>query len=243
MSRDFNGSDQHIKASSAVLSGVPITMACWFNTDSATALQNLIQISDISLDTTYFALEALGSVGGDPLRCITRAGANGNATTSTGYSVGTWHHACAVFGAVDSRAVYIDGGSKGTNITSITPSGLNATLLGVRESNGLDQRFNGEIAEAAIWDGALTDAEVASLAAGFSPLLIHPQNLVTYLPLTREILDIVGGVTFVNTGTIVSDHVDRIYNPAPPQIITAPALISSFAHRRTSRYMQHLLTR
>ncbi len=37
--------------------------------------------------------------------------------------------------------------------------------------------------EEANWNVALTDAEVAALASGVSPLLVRPENLVRYRPL------------------------------------------------------------
>ena len=48
MARLFDdAAPQYISASSAVLSGVPITMACWFNSDDAAAVQTLISLTDI----------------------------------------------------------------------------------------------------------------------------------------------------------------------------------------------------
>ena len=43
--------------------------------------------------------------------------------------------------------------------------------------------MSGHIAEAAIWNVALTAAEVTVLAKGVSPLFIRRQNLVAYWPL------------------------------------------------------------
>ena len=53
---------------------------------------------------------------------------------------------------------------------------------------------DGSLAEAAIWNAALSDAEVAALATGVSPLLVRPGSLVFYAPLARDLLDRVGGL-------------------------------------------------
>ena len=77
--------------------------------------------------------------------------------------------------------------------------------------------MDGRIAEAAIWNVELTDAEVAILGKGFSPPFIRPESLVFYAPLIRdEDDDRVGGLslTAYNTPTIAS-HPPIIY-PAPP---------------------------
>ena len=61
-------------------------------------------------------------------------------------------------------------------------------------------------AGAGIWNVALTAAEIASLAKGFSPRLIRPQSLAFYAPLIRETLDIRGGLTLTDSGSTVADH-------------------------------------
>jgi hypothetical protein len=56
-------------------------------------------------------------------------------------------------------------------------------LLGARISATPGLFLNGQIAEAAVWNVALSAAEIASLSKGFSPLLIRPASLVAYWPL------------------------------------------------------------
>lgn len=232
MTREFNGSDQYLEAASAVLAGVPLTMACWFNSDTITATQTLMQIADVSSSVRYFALQAEGAMVGDPLRCLTREGDAQFAITSTGYSADTWHHACGVFAATNSRAVYIDGGSKGTDTVTRIPTGLDVTSLGVRNTNGTSEFLDGEMAEVAIWNVALTDAEVLQLAAGYSPLLVRPQSLVLYIPLVQEIHDLVGRIGMVNTNTTVSDH-PVIINPISAKIgIGTTPVITAIASQR-----------
>jgi len=229
MAREFDGSTQFIEAASAVLSGVPLTMACWLNSDSITDNQTVIQIADASSSVNYFSLQALGGIAGDPIRGVMRqSGAINVPVTSTGYLADTWHHICAVFAAADSGAVYIDGGSKGTDTATATPTNLDITSLGVRNTGGTSEFTDGEIAEVAIWNVALTDAEVAQLAAGYSPRLVRPQGLVLYMPLVRELHDIVGRIGMTNTGTTVSDHPPIIY-PISPQIEIAVAAIPPVA--------------
>ena len=71
--------------------------------------------------------------------------------------------------------------------------------------------WDGLIAEAAVYNAALTAAEVASLAKGMTPDKIRPQNLVYYAPLVRDLIDQKGGVTITNNnGATVANH-PRIY--------------------------------
>lgn len=142
------------------------------------------------------------------------------ATSSTGPADANWHHACAVFTTTSSRAAYYDGANKGTNTSSNTATGFNNTCIAVRHYNGAyDYHLNGDIGEAAIWNVALTDSEVASLALGFSPLMIRPMSLVGYWPMVTgptsgSYLDRVARNNMTITGTpSISTHVNKILYP------------------------------
>lgn len=224
MSRLFNDADpDYIEVNTAVLAGVPLTLAGWFKSNDAANDGDLISIVDKDVDNHYLRLITNGSAGGDPLLAIARSTpSQGIATTTAGYTVDTWHHAAAVFAAIDDISVFIDGGSKGTNAVSSTPLGLDRTCIGTLGRNPRAGNFSGDIAEVGIWNIALTDAEVARLAAGYSPLLVRPESLVLYMPLVREVHDVVGGIGMVNTGTTVSDH-PAILTPTGPQLVPAAA--------------------
>jgi hypothetical protein len=67
----------------------------------------------------------------------------------------------------------------------------------------------GQIAHPAIWNVALTDAEVAMLGAGISPLRVRPQSLVMYLPYLGRNgpeIDIINGRTLAVTGAAASSN-------------------------------------
>lgn len=230
MARQFDDASQQylISAVQAVLISPPISMACWFKSDDITVYQTLVGIIDYSSDE-YYLLAAAGTIANDPVRATTYNGVvSASAVSSTGYSAGTWHHACGVFAATNSRAAYIDGGSKGTNATSVTGVGpvdrfeIGGRVMGGGASKALF--MSGAIAEAAIWNGALSDAEAAILAAGFSPLFVKPENLVAYWSLIRdEDQDRVGGWNLTdNGGPTISTHVPKVLYPAP-QFVTSLA--------------------
>lgn len=216
MARAFDdGGPQYINIASAVLTGVPISMACWFNTDDLTITEEAICIADTAADNNYFSLRLSGTAGGDPISAVTSADAGAaQADTTAGFLANAWYHGCAVFSAIDNRDVYIDGGNSGNEGTGRTPAGLDNTAIGALVRTGVAVPMSGRIAEVGIWNIALTAAEIAVLAAGYSPLLVRPQNLVFYAPLIRELLDVVGGVALVNNGSTVGDHCP-IRNPAP----------------------------
>ncbi len=191
MARDFDGSSHILRAGTSPLTAVACSMACWFYSDQNTATVALMDLSNNSPSGLRgrFGLQLAGAVGGDPVQAVhvnDTGGATGTASSSTGFSTDTWQHAAAVFGATNSRDAFLNGTNKGSNTTSVTGAmTLNRTRIGGRIGlTGAEGNFhNGRIAEAAIWNVALTDAEVAELALGVSPLMVRPSGLVFYAPL------------------------------------------------------------
>jgi hypothetical protein len=63
-----------------------------------------------------------------------------------------------------------------------TADGLIDCLNEAFEFIGIDQYRQCNVTEIGIWDIVLTDGEIKALTDGYSPMLIHPQNLQCYLP-------------------------------------------------------------
>lgn len=221
--------DDSIQVASAILTGVPISMACWFNTNDISVTQSLMTITDASAsDNFQLFIQATQ----EDVRARTRRDSNVQAASSAQYTADTWRHACAVFAAVDDRRAFLDGGNKGTESTSQVPINLDVTTLGaLRIADVVTQEVSGLMAEAAIWNVALSDDEVAVLGQGYSPLFVHPQNLVFYAPLIRTIQDVVGAVTLTNDGSTVAAHT-RIRYPAPGRFGNLEAPVSVLVSKR-----------
>ena len=226
MSRLFNdASSEYLTYAEAVPAAAPLTISCWGYTDTGAINEALAGIGRADTTTHYFELLVHGATAGDPIRFQARGGGATNiAVTSSGISLNTWFHACGVARSATDRSVFLNGGSEGTNGASTTPASLDTMAVGALLRSSALHYFSGRLAELGIWNVDLDDAEVAALAAGFSPLLIRPQSLVLYLPLTRdEDEDLIGGRSFsaVNTPSVAAHP--RIYRPAPPQMVIAPA--------------------
>jgi hypothetical protein len=205
MSYLFDGVDDALTVASAPATAVPLTISVWFKSDSATVTQVAACLGIDASTSHQFRVVAAGATGGDPVQAATTQVSGSLATSTSGYSPGTWHHGCGVFAAANSRAAYIDGGSKGTETTSRTPVGINATFVG-RRSDSV-QFFDGRIAEVAVWNVALSDAEVALLAGGDLPTTIQAGNLVAYWPLLDDANDDVGARHLSVIGaTLDADH-------------------------------------
>lgn len=212
MSRDFSSSN-YLSYSGAVASAVPFSVACWFMVTTASPnFDRLLSIGD-QTDNEEFTINinTLFGVG-----ATSRTGGSGaTATSSANTSQNTWAHAAGVFTSSSSRAAFLDGANKGTNSTSSTPSGLDLTVIGARANATQGSPFRGHIAEVGLWDVALTDAEVAILGAGYSPLLVRPQSLVAYWPIggrySPEISLLEGFAMTVSGTPAYADHPRIIY--------------------------------
>lgn len=155
--------------------------------------------------------------------------------TAGALTAGTWAHAGAVFASATSRTAYLNGTAATVETTSRIPAGIDRTEIGVEyhTSGTLAQPWNGQIAEAAVWDVALTDAEMAALAKGVSPLLVRPTSLVYYWPIIGQYspeIDLISAGGMTVTGTAVAAH-PRVFMPKRSRVrrfTTAVAGGSSF---------------
>lgn len=191
----------------------PLTVGVWFKSDDAAIDQALFGISDKDTAPDNAYLTARGAVAGDPVRVNAQSsGEAGAADTSTGYSTNTWHHACGVWTSDTSRAAFIDGGSKGTDTTTVSIDvAWDRMRIGYLADSTPALPFSGKIAEVAIWTTALSDSEVSDLAGGKSPLEIQYASLYEYWPLIdlNDLVGRIGGVTLSQGGTPTSDAADH----------------------------------
>ncbi len=215
MARLFDDAlSQFLSLGSAVVTAPPFTLSAWAEFDAIAANTGVIGVGDASSTRPYYLL-MLGS--GDECQFQARDDAGGFhfAQSSSDISVNTLHHMAAVVASSSSRSVYLDGGNKDTDSDdiTITAGSIDQTIIGKNSNNQGQWYMSGSIAEGAIWSAALTDAEIASLAARASPLLVRPQSLVSYWKLIRdEDQDIVGGFDMTaNGGPTIASHPPMIY--------------------------------
>lgn len=172
-------SSQYLEYSGAVVTATPLTMACWLRTNNTTDTQALLCLGNTGA-ASYFMM------GVEPTRSfalLSQTGISSQAVSTVAPAAGCWQHVTAVFASSTSRAAYVNGRGKGTNTTSLTPSGMNVTNVGRYRFSSAGYYTDGVVADAAIWNAALTDAEVLLLAQGVLPPQIRPQSLAAYWPL------------------------------------------------------------
>jgi hypothetical protein len=192
-------SSQYLNTVSTPVTTYPTTFAAFYKTSNTTANQTLVSIA--TLGATNFFLNAEGN-GNDKINAYSNSNVPSNgASTSITYPTSTWFSGAAVFSAANSRAVYLDGGSSGTNTTNTASTGLTRIGIGALIVGGIVDYADGDIAEVAIWNVVLTDGEIASLGKGFKASRIRPQSLVFYAPLIRDLQDTKGALAITNNNT------------------------------------------
>jgi hypothetical protein len=224
MARSFaSASSQYLEAATAVVTGYPFTLSCWFWSNDTTGAYNLLNVFNNTTTGQAFQLLAAGTVAAKPVRFLAGLQA---ADSTTAYTANVWNHACAVGTSATSRAVYLNGGSKGTSVTSATATGLNVTTIGRRSTSAPGQYLNGRMAECAVWNAALNDQEAAALAAGVRPIDVRPLSLVGYWP--------IWGLSSPEPDLTPNNH-QMVVNAAPPQANHPP--VHLFSRRKVSFYL------
>lgn len=237
MARLFdNASSQYLERTSAPVTAVPLTMACWGYFDDTTNLlgNTLMCLSSSVSNSQVFLLDMVGSVGWNLIRAYQLS--SGTDLTSTtpanGVSANTWYHCAGVFSTATSCTAYINAvaGSAATG-TGGTPASINRLSVG-RIANFTGSPVNymsGRIACAGVWNVALTAGELAELASGFvAPHCVRPDALLAEFRLIDADGDVdwwgQNNLTATNSPTYAS-HPPIIYPSGFHQVMLPPSIV------------------
>jgi hypothetical protein len=214
MAYEFNGTNQFLNTpSSAVVSGMPLTMACWFYPNGDTTRYTLMSMANnfVGFQGGGYQITAFGDLAGDPIQIGTDQAGNTAVSSTAGFNANQWNHAAGVFTSTTSRTVYLNGGNSATSTFSHSPSAPGQGLRLARFVNSFPFPLAGRLAEVGIWNAALTAAEIASLAKGMTCDKVRPQSLVFYAPLVRDLIDQKGGLTITNNNSATAADHTRVY--------------------------------
>lgn len=160
----------------AAVTAVPLSLCTW-SYQTGAGEEGSLAIDDGDIDGCF----TIGIAGTGAYRARTQtAAATGQASSATTRISNAWTHICGVFSGVAARSVFVNGGSKGTDTTSVTPTGIANTVIGCRATDEA-ATWTGMLADARIYNRALTDLEAASYFS--DPRL----SLDLYYPLGRRV--------------------------------------------------------
>lgn len=250
MARSFAGGSPpaaYLSTSSLPVIAPPFSVAYWFNVANVTDLflgWSTYRSSAIG----YYFVGPRGDSAGDPIEAIADDGSGvaSTAATSTSFSANTWQHACGVFASTSSVSAYLNGGGKATSTVTRAPVSLSTMAVG--RLLYLGSALSGgafSIAYLGVWNAALTDDQVASLAAGYHPRTVRPGSLVACWDLGgfagEHDLDRVGGYNLTPSGSPTwSDSPRIIYPQGPTETKLAYITVSAASSGQAGRLLMGL---
>ncbi len=216
MGRTFVSASSQALTNATVLADVPFTVSMWVKmTDlSAPIVHYLFATDEDDTLVRGHYIQVWGNGSGLTQGTVRLRSNNnstpGNAVSGTLLTAGQWYHICGVWTSTVSRSIYVDN-AKVTDTTGCTVTGLTHTDIG--RLKFLAQYGDFEIAFLGLWVGALTDAQVAQLALGFSPRHVKPTGLVDFWPMSAGASPEVGllGTSLSLVGSPTKSDNPRIY--------------------------------
>lgn len=174
-------------------------MACWGNFDNTAAGRTLVHIGSTAGGSVGWAMYT--SAG--KLRVHKEGTGQQFVDSTTSITTGAWHHCAGVFASTTSRSVHLDGVNENSGTTSVGDlASVNSTAVGILRRSTLSLPMDGKVAWPAIWNAALTDEEIASLARGAHPITVRPHSLI-WFPDLRTGRNLVGPLHHLaETGTV-----------------------------------------
>lgn len=178
MSRAFLvGGGDHLDAAYSTLT-LPFTISGWIKLTTLAANHRLVTYGTPAVATSRYTLGV--DTTNAPNAVHADAGVATATATGTTPSDALWHNVVSTFTSVSARSAFLDGINKGSNATAqsaITPSVLR--ISGAPDGTNV---FRGLAAHIAIWNGVVSDADIAKLAT-LSPNMVRPDILWDYWPL------------------------------------------------------------
>lgn len=192
MAVDFSTSNRtyYEAAADASAQGANITVCAWINAINFSTIQQLFTRDESSSGDRVYQFR---TTTGSKVQFIPfSGGANGSSTSTTSISTGSWAFIAARYDGTTSHTFVNSGGAEGadTTISGNLDSDVTGISLGSRSLWNTPLAFseysNHRMAEVAEFNRALTDDEMLSLAAGFSPLFFAG-DLVWYASLINHV--------------------------------------------------------
>lgn len=186
MARLFNGSNQSLSigvAANLEITG-DITLSWWSKTTFSGTNSN--NIFGGYLGSGGFTGYGVGIGSGPTTPGSMAYWSNGNGawrTSAATVNDGNWHHcAVSIKGTGANAGTFYKDGIAGTAFTQTSPGAFTGTkLIGCASNSSIF--FAGTLADFAIYNAALTAAEIAGLARGARPIHVRPASLVAWWPL------------------------------------------------------------
>jgi hypothetical protein len=178
-----SSSSQYFTIAAPNITAPPVTFSVWIKASSIIDKHSALFVWRDTIQTGLLLRYASPNW---ELRYYVAGGNQFQTATGLNVAVGVWQHACLAITSNQAR-LYL-GANSFTNNVSHSNVTLNAAGDLARDPLAGLISFDGAIAEPAIWNAALSDAECRALSAGISPLALKHRlhELVMHHDLVRD---------------------------------------------------------
>ena len=174
----------YLSVGSTLITVAPFTFLLWARTTDTDDFQELGFMSQAGTDNFWKLRLRMGSSKVEFQAEQTMPGDQGEAEVLALPTINEWAHYAFLEAASNDRSGFLDAGNKTSNATDIAPKSIDTMSLGQLDDGSPAGRFIGDLGHAALYDIALTDQEIESVAVGHvSPLRMHRNSLVGLWPL------------------------------------------------------------
>jgi len=184
MAREFNGSsDKADSGLTAVKFGNPaaLTVAIWaYRPTAPPGAQRLFDNGHTDSSKNGFQLFSTSTIG-NILFEVGNGTASAQIVLGSSFIAGVWTQITGIYDGSNVR-LYASGSTAASALTGTVGTADSSAAMGyAAQYNG--DFFGGYLADAAIWNAALTPFEIAALVAGVRPSQIRRASLIGYWPL------------------------------------------------------------
>lgn len=184
MARTFGGSDTLRVALGSIIGNYPATIFARMASTDLTKNQYPAIFIRTTNPWNGFGLFFAGAVAGDPLGFLKF----GYGSTQGSYVSGQWYAVAGRANSATQADIAVDGTvTTGTTTNIAWDASASEMQIGGRYQPSIDSTLVGSVSDVALWTAYLDDAEVMSLARGFSPRRVRPQSLKLYAPMVRDL--------------------------------------------------------
>lgn len=226
MARLFvRASSMRLTRDASPLSAVPFTFHAWAY-PVASNNQTIVGIQPSGDTNTEAELMILST---DKPRCVQVSGGDFGSTYAsehgTSITQNAWNALGGVFVSNSSRTVWLNGVAGTANTGVASGLTLQRTGVGCRNWGSVspDNHFDGRLCEVAIWNVALSDAEMVALSRRIPAWKIRPTAIVDYWPVygrwspELDLSTTAGDLTVVNSPA-AADHLAISFPFRPPMV-------------------------
>jgi hypothetical protein len=240
MALSFNGSSSRVAVNTPSFPNV-LTFSCWVNCNLVSAYSTTIAIGYATVNVFKYYIKSNGKTAG-------YAQSSGNVWDGSGsatIAANTWAHALVYLTVGGSASSFINGVSDIAGASGSAIISLNANS--VFGDDASSHWFGGSMADPALWNAILSQAEITALALGTRPSKIRRQALVDYWPFdgydhpaldrvtgqggTLTSVSLVTGPPLLNPVPILPSLPDidtvmqAMQGPPPPPFILMPQIV------------------